>query len=107
MTPFDALRAQHPDKGFAVYAYEPGGPVILEVHAGGAILTTEAASLEEAIARAFPGFETPAAAIARVLAPIVNGEPLGGEFQRIWDENLDEILKDANPPSDPLGDLFD
>lgn len=31
MTTLDELRAAHPALGFALYAYEPGGPVTLEV----------------------------------------------------------------------------
>ena len=31
LTDFDAIRAQHPDLAMALYAYEPGGPVTLEI----------------------------------------------------------------------------
>jgi hypothetical protein len=54
---FDRIRAENPDCGFAIYAYEPHGPVTLE------ILTPEAdappyqfvgATAEEAMEKAFP-----------------------------------------------------
>lgn len=55
MPTLDEFRAAHPDLGFAVYAYTPGGPVTLEIHQpGGAILTVTRDSEAEAIAAAFP-----------------------------------------------------
>lgn len=51
----DDLRAEHPALGFAVYAYEPRGPVVLEIHApDGALYTFPGPTLEAAIAAAFP-----------------------------------------------------
>lgn len=49
----DAIRRHHPDLGLALYAYEPGGPVTLEVHTpDGQVFTftgpTEAAVLAKA-----------------------------------------------------------
>lgn len=52
---FDELRALHPQLGFAVYAYEPGGAVTLEVHApDGQTYEFTGPTLEAAIEAAFP-----------------------------------------------------
>lgn len=53
---FDTLRAEFPAFGFAVYAYDPGGPVIAEavaVIAGGdaEIMSAHGATLAEACAK--------------------------------------------------------
>jgi hypothetical protein len=53
----DELRALLPDLGFAVYAYDPRGPVTLEVHAAEGVFTFTAASEQAAIAAAFPQAE--------------------------------------------------
>lgn len=50
----DDLRALRPDLGFAVYAYEPGGEVTLEVLAGADTFTFSAPTLTAAIEAAFP-----------------------------------------------------
>ena len=55
----DDLRAAHPALGFAVYAYEPGGQVTLEIHAAEGVFTFRAATEEAAIAAAFPQPEEP------------------------------------------------
>jgi hypothetical protein len=52
---FDELRALKPHLGLAAYAYEPGGPVTLEVIYEGEVLGRfTAATAAEAIAKAFP-----------------------------------------------------
>lgn len=55
MLTLDHLRAALPSLGFALYAYDPDGPVVLEVHAADGVFTVEA--------------ETEAAAVALVLPP--------------------------------------
>lgn len=60
----DELRQRLPDVGVAVYAYEPGGPVTLEIHApDGATFTfvgpTLAAAMDRAFASASPEPESP------------------------------------------------
>lgn len=54
----DDLRAAYPQIGFALYAYTPGGPVTLEVHAAEGVFTFRGATEAEAIAEAFPQEET-------------------------------------------------
>lgn len=51
---FDELRAERPDLGFAVYAYEPDGPVTLEVLAAEGQFTFRGPTLADAIETAFP-----------------------------------------------------
>lgn len=51
---FDELRTANPDLGFAVYAYEPGDEVTLEVTADDGQFTFTAPTLEAAIKAAFP-----------------------------------------------------
>lgn len=51
---FDELRAAHPELGLAVYAYEPGGVVTLEIHDGSGVYAFSGATLQEAIEKAFP-----------------------------------------------------
>lgn len=56
----DALRARFPHLGFGVYAYEPDGPVTLEVHvSGGATHSTTRDTLAECIAFVFPEPDEP------------------------------------------------
>lgn len=62
VTPLDAVRAAYPHLGFAVYAYDPGGPVTLEIHDGGTVFTFRAATEAEAVALAFPAALEPAPA---------------------------------------------
>lgn len=50
----DDLRAAHPDLGFALYAYDPRGPVTLEVHAAEGVFKFIGATEAAAIAAAFP-----------------------------------------------------
>lgn len=51
----DAARAAFPKLGLAIYAYEPGGPVTLEVHAAdGQTFSFTGDSEAAVIARAFP-----------------------------------------------------
>lgn len=52
----DELRKRFPHLGFAVYAYDPDGPVTLEVH-GAKINQVSAPTEAEAIALAFPSPE--------------------------------------------------
>lgn len=50
----DAIRAIHPHLGLAVYAYEPGGPVTVEVLAqDGSRFTKQAPTMDEALADMF------------------------------------------------------
>lgn len=51
---FDELRAAYPALGFAVYAYEPGGGVVLEVIDGQSVFTFRGLTLAAAVAAAFP-----------------------------------------------------
>lgn len=51
---FDTLVRTNPTLGFAVYYMEPGDPVTLEVHDGNNVYTFKAATLAEAIEKAFP-----------------------------------------------------
>ena len=51
----DAARRLNPDLGFALYAYEPGGAVTLEIHdPAGEVFTFTAETEEAAFAVAFP-----------------------------------------------------
>lgn len=50
----DELRHHFPGLGFAVYAYEPGGAVTLEIHDGEDVYSFPAATEAEAVALAFP-----------------------------------------------------
>lgn len=51
----DKLRAALPGLGFAIYAFDPAGPVTLEIHDSGSVTSVEAPTAAEAIERAFPG----------------------------------------------------
>jgi hypothetical protein len=52
---FDEARDARPAFGFAVYAYEPGGPITLEVHTPlDGMFTFEGPTLQSALDRAFP-----------------------------------------------------
>lgn len=50
----DDLRARYPALGFALYAYEPGGAVTLEVMDGSDVYSFKGATMTEAVALAFP-----------------------------------------------------
>lgn len=54
MRTLDDLRAARPDLGFALYAYEPGGVVTLEVHMGGDVFSFTAESEAAVVQAAFP-----------------------------------------------------
>lgn len=54
MNRFDALRAEHPHLGFALYAFEPGGLVTLELHIDGHVSTFRGASEDDVLDQAFP-----------------------------------------------------
>lgn len=54
MITLDVLRAKYPHLGMALYAYEPGGPVTFECHAGEKIFTFAGPTAEAAMASAFP-----------------------------------------------------
>lgn len=58
----DDLRAKHPDLGFALYAYDPRGPLTLEVHAAEGVFTFYGPTASAAIEAAFP-------------PPTLSGEP--------------------------------
>lgn len=52
----DELRIEYPTHGFAVYAFIPGDPVVLEVHnPDGTISAVARETLAECVAAAFPG----------------------------------------------------
>lgn len=54
MTDLDTLRAKYPHLGWAVYCYEPGGPVTLEcITADGKTFQFHGPTLEAAIAAGF------------------------------------------------------
>lgn len=58
----DDARAAFPRLGLALYAYEPGGPLTLEVHsADGQTFSFTGATEAAVIARAFPSLATPPA----------------------------------------------
>lgn len=55
MRSLDDLRAENPTLGFAVYAYRPRAPVVLEIHdEDGNVFAFEGDTLAECIAAAFP-----------------------------------------------------
>jgi hypothetical protein len=56
----DDLRALKPDYGFALYAFEPNAPVVLEVHYAGEVFTFSGPTEAAAIAKAFPPASPPA-----------------------------------------------
>jgi len=51
---FDSARIEWPGIGLAIYALDPGGPVVLEVHSEGEVYRFEATTAAEALALAFP-----------------------------------------------------
>lgn len=54
----DDVRAARPYMGFAVYAYTPGGPVTIEVHApGGEIFSATGPTEAAALSSLFPDLE--------------------------------------------------
>lgn len=56
----DAIRKAFPRLGLAVYAFDPGGPVTLEVHAAdGQVFPFEGATFAAVAARAFPSLTRP------------------------------------------------
>lgn len=56
----DDIRAAFPQLGLAVYAFDPGGPVTLEVHAAdGQVFPFEGATFAAVAARAFPSLARP------------------------------------------------
>lgn len=58
----DDARAAFPKLGLALYAYDPGGPVTLEVHtADGQTFTFSGPTEAAVIARAFPSLALPPA----------------------------------------------
>lgn len=50
----DDIRAARPDLGLALYAFEPGGVVTLEIHHAGEVYTFKGETEAEAILAAFP-----------------------------------------------------
>lgn len=57
----DSVRAAFPKLGLALYAYEPGGAVTLEVHASdGQTFSFSGATQAAVLARAFPSLAQPA-----------------------------------------------
>jgi len=51
---FDEARAAHPAMQFAAYAYDPGGPVTLEMIVDGESFTFMGDTMQAALDRAFP-----------------------------------------------------
>ena len=80
MASLDDLRARVPHVGAALYAYEPGGPVTLEL------------TLEDGSIFTFEG-ATEAAAVGRALAPMAPVEP-----------PLEPAPAAVAPPAEPPGD---
>jgi hypothetical protein len=54
MLTLDHLRAALPNLGFALYAYDPEGPVTLEVHADDGVFSVVAESEAAAVALVMP-----------------------------------------------------
>ena len=55
MNRFDAIRQQHPTLGFALYAYEPGAGVTLEIiDETGDVFTVRGETADQCLATAFP-----------------------------------------------------
>jgi hypothetical protein len=50
----DDIRAAYPPLGFAIYALEPGGDVILEVHSPEALFTFTGPTTQAVLDAAFP-----------------------------------------------------
>jgi len=50
----DEIRATYPHLGLALYALEPGGPVVLEVHAPGFLQTWRGQTVQAVVDQAFP-----------------------------------------------------
>lgn len=71
MNPIDSLRERNPGVGWAVYALDPLGPVTLEAHVDGAILSWQGSTLAECLDHAFP----PAAAGGPEAGDAVNVPP--------------------------------
>ena len=93
MNPIDSLRERNPGVGWAVYALDPLGPVTLEAHVDGAILSWQGSTLAECLDHAFP----PAAAGGHDPAPDA-ATPV---------EREDSSATDVGPPSGappPLSD---
>lgn len=57
MPTLDHLRAALPSLGFALYAYDPEGPVTLEVHSADGIFAVEAETEAAAVALLLPADE--------------------------------------------------
>jgi hypothetical protein len=57
MADLDAIRQRFPHIGLAVYAFDPGGDVTLEVYAEGQVWPFTGPTLASALARAFPTAE--------------------------------------------------
>lgn len=51
---FDEARERHPGLGFCVYAMEPGGPVVLEIHTPDGLFNVPGPTLAAAIELALP-----------------------------------------------------
>jgi hypothetical protein len=56
---FDEARMAYPAMIFNIYAFEPGGPVVLETIVDGESFTFEGDTLQAALDRAFPLVEQP------------------------------------------------
>lgn len=72
----DAVRAAFPKLGLAFYAYEPGGPVTLEVHAAdGQTFPFTGPTFASVLARAFPTLALPDPPPAPIPEPTNSHEP--------------------------------
>jgi hypothetical protein len=74
----DDLRAAMPDLGFALYAYVPGGPVTLEIHAEEGVFTFSGPTEAAAVAAAIPQTEEPADDSPTVVHPSEPEEDIFG-----------------------------
>lgn len=55
----DAVRAAFPKLGLALYAYTPGGPMTLEIHAEGQTFSFTGPTEAALVRRAFPSLRPP------------------------------------------------
>jgi hypothetical protein len=73
---FDQLRQAHPHLGFAVYAYDPGLGVTLEIMDGVTAFTFRGKSFRDCVYAAFPDLR-PAPATPEPVQPVVQEQPSG------------------------------
>jgi hypothetical protein len=92
----DELRADRPNLGFAVYAYEPGKPVTLEIHdADGQTYSVTTPTLEAAIGVAFPS----------VVSRVPSGDESHSSSLRPR-RYSPSVAEEADGPVETTGDVF-